>query len=341
MDETEELLFGGGLLLVGVCATIGVAVLTYILLRHTHKTNPHLLVTTIGYPLSGGVLVITVFYAFDTYMPELLEISNQYLDTIIAILAIWAIYRGTMFIVDIFYPKVKHGDNRVGPIMKFIFRLTILVFGAMAVLAILEVNITPLLAGAGIAGIAVALAAQDMLGNFFGGIVLYADKPFKAGDWIKAGDEFGEVLLIGPRSTRIKTLNAELMTIPNSKLSGESVINFSRPDDYMIIRQKINVDHSCDVDVVKETFLDAVKNVMANTTYLTDDEPAEANLLGFGDSSLKFELVICATSPMYYYKAKDAVNSEIVRLGRERGIELPYMADIRVTKGAEKKADSS
>ena len=73
--------------------------------------------------------------------------------------------------------------------------------------------------------------AQDVLGNIFGGVSLYMDTHFRVSDWVKVDGQFGEILQIGTRSTRIKTLDSQLMTIPNSKIAGDDVINFSAPED--------------------------------------------------------------------------------------------------------------
>lgn len=114
------------------------------------------------------------------------------------------------------------------------------------------------------------------------------DTPFRVGDWVRVSGQFGEMLQIGPRSTRIKTLDSQLMTIPNSKIAGDAVINFSAPEEYMLIRLKIGVAYGSDVELVKKTMQGAVDNVFAKTPYLSHDEPVETNFLSFGDSSLNF-----------------------------------------------------
>ena len=311
MLELDELFMGGGILLIGLCATIGVALATHILLRYLHRGIPRLFVNSFGYPIAGYILATTTYIAFHTYMPDLLNIDAKYYSALIVFLGVWTVYRICMSIVEHLFPVEDQGPGKVGPILKFILRVVIWGLGAMMILNTLEINITPLLAGAGIAGVAVALAAQDVL-------------PFRVGDWVKVSGQFGEVLQIGPRSTRIKTLDSQLMTIPNSKIAGDAVINFSAPQEYMLIRLKIGVAYGSDVELVKKTMKDAVDNVFAATPYLSHDEPVEANFLSFGDSSLNFELVICAAKPLYYYAAIDAVNCEVDRLFRERNISIPF-----------------
>ena len=100
----------------------------------------------------------------------------------------------------------------------------------MLIFVNLEINITPFLAGAGIAGLAFALAAQDLISNFFGGAIITVDKTFKVGDRIEVDSYYGDVTVIGTRSTRIRTIDGKIVTIPNNKITSGSVVNYSEPD---------------------------------------------------------------------------------------------------------------
>ncbi len=331
MLELDELFLGGGILIIGICAAIGVAVAAHILLSYLQRGVPRLLINAFGYPIAGYIIATTIYFAFHHYLPELLNIDVKYYQAVIVLLGTWTAYRLGVSIVEHMYPPEHHEPSRVGPILKFVLRVVIWGLGLMMVLSVLNINITPLLAGAGIAGIAVALAAQDLLSNIFGGVVLYVDTPFRVGDWVKVSGQFGEVLQVGPRSTRIRTLDSQLMTIPNAKIAGDAVINFSAPEEYMLIRLKIGVAYGSDVTLVKQTLRDAAENILASTRYLSRDEPIETNFLSFGDSSLNFELVICAAKPLYYYASIDAVNTEVDRLFRERNISIPFpQREIRI-----------
>ena len=337
MLDLEELFVGGGILLIGISAAIGAVLLTHFLMRYLHRGAARFFVNAFGYPIAGYILATTMYVAFDIYLHDLLVINTKYYSALLVFLGVWTVYRIGMSAVEYFFPADHHEPNRAGPVLKFALRVVIWGLGLMMILDTLEINITPLLAGAGIAGVAVALAAQDVLGNFFGGAVLYVDTPFRVGDWVQVSGQFGEVLQIGPRSTRIKTLDSQLMTIPNSKIAGDAVINFSAPEEYMLIRLKIGVAYGSDVELVKKTMKEAVDTVFAKTPYLSHDEPVETNFLSFGDSSLNFELVICAAKPLYYYAALDAVNCEVDRLFRERNISIPFpQREVRILNMPEK-----
>ncbi len=108
------------------------------------------------------------------------------------------------------------------------------VYGAAIVIILdfFKYNITAIVASLGIAGIALALAAQDTLSNMISGFVIMADRPFRVGDIIELSDgQYGEVFEIGLRSTKILTLDALMIVIPNSQIGGVQIINYSYPDE--------------------------------------------------------------------------------------------------------------
>jgi Small-conductance mechanosensitive channel len=91
---------------------------------------------------------------------------------------------------------------------------------------------------------------------FFSGAVLAADQPFKAGDRIEVQDYLGDVIAIGPRSTRIKTLDSQLVTVPNSILTNDIVVNYAEPDIQMKVRVNIGVSYGSDIDRVRAILLE-------------------------------------------------------------------------------------
>src|SRR5690606_30681737 len=89
-------------------------------------------------------------------------------------------------------------------------------------------NATTLLAGVGLGGLAVAFAAQDTISNVFGSIIIYSDRPFKVGDWVKIGTVEGDVEEIGIRSTRIRKFDKTVVLVPNKRLTNEEILNFTQ-----------------------------------------------------------------------------------------------------------------
>src|SRR5690606_33156269 len=100
------------------------------------------------------------------------------------------------------------------------------IMGGLFILQNLNVNVASLLAGLGIGGLAFALAAKDTLANFFGSIMIFSDRPFQVGDWVKIGDAEGIVEEVGFRSSRIRTFYDSLLSIPNGKIVDTPIDNY-------------------------------------------------------------------------------------------------------------------
>ena len=142
-------------------------------------------------------------------------------------------------------------DDRIVDVLQKIAKWIIWFIGLMYVFSTFNVNITPLIAGAGILGIAIALAAQDLFSNFFGGAVIITDQPFKTGDRVLINDVLGDVIHIGPRSTRIMTLDSDIVTIPNTKIATSVVHNYSMPNPQVRIPIPVSVSSTADIEQVQ------------------------------------------------------------------------------------------
>lgn len=118
-------------------------------------------------------------------------------------------------------------DDHLAPFATKTFKVLVIVVGFLMMLQNFGINVTALLAGLGIGGVALAFAAQDTVANVFGTITILLDRPFKLGDWVKIGDTEGNVEELGFRSTRIRTFYNSLITIPNSVVAKERIDNYS------------------------------------------------------------------------------------------------------------------
>jgi small-conductance mechanosensitive channel len=200
-------------------------------------------------------------------------------------------------------------------------RLVVIVGAAFLVLSTWDINITPLLASAGIAGVAVALAAKETLSNFFGGISLMFDQPFKTGDYIILDSgERGEVMQIGMRSTRILTRDEIMISIPNSVITNAKIINESAPLPRFRVRVKIGVAYGSDIKQVEEVLLKVAKN---NRMVVPKPDP-RVRFRRFGDSSLDFELLCWGHSPEQKGKLIHNLNSEVYMAFEKAGIVIPF-----------------
>jgi len=201
--------------------------------------------------------------------------------------------------------------------------IRVLLFGAALfwLLAIWKVDLTPLFASAGIAGIAVALAAKDTLANFFGGISIFMDKTYKVGDYIiiESGER-GEVVEIGIRSTRMKTRDDIMITIPNSILANSKIINESAPVPRFRIRVPVGVAYGTNLDKVEEVLLAVA---FANPNVSREPEP-RARLRAFGESSVDFELLCWVDEPALKGRAIHNLLKAIYQAFTEQAIVIPF-----------------
>jgi MscS family membrane protein len=152
-----------------------------------------------------------------------------------------------------------------------------------------DINLTAVVAGLGVGGIALAFAAQKTIENFFGGVFLVWDKPIRLGDYCKAGEFQGTVEHIGLRSTRIRTLNHTVVFIPNGQLASIGVENFTLRDSFLF-RHTLKLR--------QETTGEQLRNILAQLRELLNQHPgldsssASVRFVSFGQSSLDVEIFV-------------------------------------------------
>ena len=294
-----------------------------ILIQRT-KGNAKAVVKALYAPIMVCVGLFTAYAVISTAFPEYISLEDRYFSAIGILLGTWAVYRTVLYLIEHAFSSRKDKNRRAVPVAKFAAEILILATGIFMILATLKIDITPLLASAGVVGIAAALAAQDFLGNIFGGIVLYTDGPFTEGDWVYLSNTYGRVLHVGLRSTRIMTEDSQMMIIPNSMISNNIIMNYSKPAEALLIRENVGVAYDSDVMLVKQSLHDAVTSAAEKSSALSAEIETEVDFMEFGDSALIFELTFGAASTRVRRDAADAVNTEVIRIFRERGIEIPF-----------------
>lgn len=206
-------------------------------------------------------------------------------------------------------------------LLKNLVRVVVIVAGLLWLLSIWQVSLTPLFASAGIAGIAVALAAKETLANFFGGISIFADKTFQVGDYIiLESGERGEVIEIGIRSTRMKTRDDIMITIPNSILANSKIINESAPIPRFRIRVPIGVAYGSNLKEVEDILLEVARS---NRNVVTQPEP-RVRLRQFGESSVDFELLCWVEQPSLKGLEIHNLLKAVYDAFTERGVTIPF-----------------
>ncbi|MGD8962522.1 MAG: mechanosensitive ion channel [Desulfobacterales bacterium] len=185
----------------------------------------------------------------------------------------------------------------------------------------LGMSFTAVFASAGIVGLGVALAARETLANFFGGISIFMDRPFKTGDYIVLDTgERGRVSEVGLRSTRILTRDDIQISVPNSLMTSTKVINESAPQPRFRVRVKVGVAYGSDVDQVEETLL----SVAGQNNLVTLVPEPRVRFRQFGDSALEFELLCWARRPEDQGRLIHELNYQIYNEFAAASIEIPF-----------------
>ena len=210
-------------------------------------------------------------------LPEHLDHINQLLSNIIKIAftfnIVWFLYRCVDVIVEHLEKLAERTesklDDQLVPLVRKALKITIGVVAFMWTVQLLGYSVTSLLAGLGVGGLAVALALQDTLANVFGSIVLFIDRPFSVGDWIKIGDSEGIVENIGFRSTLIRTWEATVISIPNKQVADSVIDNWSKMPKRRV-RQTVGVTYET-TPVQMEKAVAAIRDIIESDDGVNKD----------------------------------------------------------------------
>jgi len=205
--------------------------------------------------------------------------------------------------------------------MSFVARLFIWAVALLLVIDNLGYDVTALVAGLGIGGVAIALAVQNILGDLFASLSIVMDKPFVVGDFIIVGDLLGEVEKIGIKTTRVRSLSGEQLIFSNSDLLNSRIRNFKR-----MYERRVSFTFGVIYQTTPEQ-LEAIPPMVREIIEGIDNTRFDrAHFKGFGESAYDFEVVYYVLSPDYtvYMDIQQAINLAICRGFLERGIEFAY-----------------
>lgn len=244
--------------------------------------------------------------------------------SLIVLVWILAVYKSLSFLVTREHIQLlirNQISNDAANIIRKLARLSLFILAGILCLRLWKIDLTPILASAGIAGIAVAMAAKDTLANFFGGMSIFMDNTFKEGDYIVLDSgERGEVVDIGMRSSRIKTRDDIMITIPNSILANTKIINESAPFPRYRIRIPFGVAYGSSPQQVEDVL---VPLAVQHDQVSNEPEP-RVRFRQFGASSLDFELLCWVEDPSLKGLVTHLLLKEIyTTLNREK-IAIPF-----------------
>lgn len=232
---------------------------------------------------------------------------------------------------------LKGSQKRRKTVFKFsqnIIFLVIYVIAALIVLSMLNIDIQPMLAGLGIGGLAVALAAQDTLSNFFSGFYLAADQPIRVGDYIKISDEQrGYVEEVGWRNTKIRTIDNNLMIIPNTKLADSVIINYEHPKPELVFWVPLGVAYNSNLDKVEKVTLKVAKEVMEKVEGGSPGFEPYMRYSEFGDSAISFSVGLAGKARGNKFVLRHEFIKRLKKEYDKEGIGIPFpQRDVHMKK---------
>ncbi|WP_396612940.1 mechanosensitive ion channel family protein [Haloferax sp. S1W] len=307
------------------------AVVLRLLFQYTRRTETgldNIVVQELRWPIVITVALTGIYlFAQTPAVADALVVSAADLNTFFGrpsisvgiVIWAWALNR----LVNRLVEEVKTKGSRFdfAPVFSNIWTILVAVGTIGALLYLWGIEITPLFAGAGIAGIAVGFAAKDTVANFFGGIALYFDDTYKIGDYVVLDSgEAGTVVKVGIRSTTLLTRDELLVTVPNSVLNAAKIINESAPNRRRRVKIPVDVAYGTDIDDFEELLVD----VALDEPLVLDSPRPRARFRQFGPDALEYELVCWVNSPLKRGKATHNLNRTIYKQLNAAGISIPF-----------------
>ena len=284
-------------------------------------------------PLKVFFIILGIYLAI-VFLRVPLQINNQVMDIVTKIFKIVSVIEVAVGLANSFTSKTILGkklrkslsqkmDDTVFEFVLKVTRVFIYVIAVFLVLAILEINLTGLIAGLGLGGVIVTLAAQDTAKNLFGGVVIFIDKPFVVGDWIEMDNYEGTIEDITFRTTRIRTFENALVNIPNAIIADASVTNWSKMEKR---RYKTNLCVELNTPLEKLELLKARIEKMLQERESVYDDSIIVRFDQITDNGINILIYTYTNSVDYasYLKEVEDINIKIMKILKEQNIELAY-----------------
>ncbi len=325
--------FIGILILAAVAAWLLTKLLDTWIRQATSRSKSGLddaLLNALQKPVVYFVIVMGLYWALQQ-ADFIINPDDPLLETIFFVLFVFLIflaaYRTLIGLVDWYAEEVAHVtetsfDDHILPF----FRRLVVIFLVFVVIIVLfahfNINVSGLVATLGVTSLAVALAAKEVFSNMISGFIILIDQPFRIGDRIEleALDTWGDVQDISLHSTRILTRDHRLVSIPNSLIGKNRVVNHSIPNTKYRVQTHVSVAYGSDIEQVRQVLIEAI----AAQDWVMKDERIEALFLNFQDSGLQFRVRCWIEHYVETRRVIDKMNTSIYNALHEAGIDIPF-----------------
>ncbi|MBT3465141.1 mechanosensitive ion channel family protein, partial [archaeon] len=286
------------------------------------------IIETAQKPMLFFVIIVGVFLSgYIIHLDDLIGLAYSrifitiimYIIFILTIKIIMIIIHGTRESVKD-KRRIKAFDKRVFPFFERMLKIVGFAIYFFVFFSVWDINLAPLLASAGVLGLAVAFAAKDTISNIFGGLAIFFDKPYEIGDYVVIDNERGEVVDIGLRSTKIKTRDDVFITIPNSVMASSKVINQTGILPKLRVRIDVGVSYDSDLEKVEKVLMDLAKN----EEYIEKNPPAKVRYRTFGDFGINLQFSFWTKNPALKGRHTHFIIKKIHKIFKKENIKIPY-----------------
>jgi MscS family membrane protein len=298
-----------------------------ILTRKTKNNLDDKIVKVLITPLNFSFIVVGIWLAI-TILGLKGAVITHIIRTFIIIIVFWIFYRSVdLFQDEIYKFSAKFGrelSREIGNFFIKTLRVVIIIFGILSVLQEWGINVSAFIASLGIGGLAFALAAKDTVANLFGGLTILADKAMKLGDWVKVGIVEGIVEDIGLRTTKIRTFEKSLITVPNSYIANNPIENFSRRKNRRI-KMYVGIVYDTPFEAV-ERIVNEIRAMLINHPRIDKTQTLLVYLDELGDSSLNIFVYTFTDTADWkeYLEIKQDVIFQILKIVEKNGSALAF-----------------
>ncbi len=281
-------------------------------------------------PLKFAFVIIGLYLAFDIAGLEG-EVFDKIIKSLVIFDIFWLFYNSVVILDETIYRFARRiGKELYREIGAFFIKtLKIFIFsiGLVSILQEWDINVSAFVASLGLGGLAFALAAKDTAANLFGGLSILADRALKIDDWIKVGDVEGTVEDIGLRTTKVRTFEKSLITVPNQIIANNPIENFSRRN-IRRIKARIGLVYSTTNEQI-EAIVQDIRNMLQSHPGIAKHATLLVNFDEFEDSSLSI-FIYCFTNTAdwaKYLAIKEDINLKIIEIVHKHGSDFAFPSE--------------
>ncbi len=283
------------------------------------KTTRIISLLIVFYLLKFGFALLNLPIGISSFIIISLDIINIVLMSLLA----YQIFDIVMAFLNHFAKSTKSKmDDQVLPIVKQIVKLLIILVAILRILVLLNINVTALIAGISIGGLALALAAQDTVRNFIGSLMIFIDQPFQVEDWIEIDDMAGTVVEVGFRSTRIKQLDTSIISIPNGIISNKALKNKGLRV-YRLFETKLGVAYDTPRDYL-HAFIKGLRQIADFHPKVSEDRYIFLSDLGDYSINILFRVYLQTNDYKEELALKEEITFKIMELSEHLGVRFAF-----------------